>query len=334
MSSSLITQWKEKFLGIFTVQAVYTSIKLGLIDGLSSGAKSCQELATELKVNENALLHLLRVLANNVFVEFVAGKYKLTSLSSQLQLHSSDSLYATIVTQKELIFPAWDKLHYSIKTGSSGFEAAFQASIYEYLGQNAEASINFNKCMEETTREWAIPALDKYNFSQVQKLVDVGGNTGSLTVALLQKYPHLQAILFDLEYAIKGAKDILESANVSERCQLIAGDFFKSVPKGGDLYLIARTLFNWDNSHAVEILKNVRAAMGSSGKLLIFDMVLPSQGNAEFELMVSLNLLAINGALLRTDNEYFELLEKAGFRSPNLIIIEGSDFNFIEAIPA
>ena len=74
--------------------------------------------------------------------------------------------------------------------------------------------------------------------------------------------------------------------------------------------------------------------MGSSGKLLIFDMVLPSQGNAEFELMVSLNLLAMNGALLRTDNEYFELLEKAGFRSPNLIIIEGSDFNFIEAIPA
>ena len=47
--------------------------------------------------------------------------------------------------------------------------------------------------------------------------------------------------------------------------------------------------------------------------------------------MVSLNLLAMNGALLRTDNEYFELLEKAGFRSPNLIIIEGSDFNFIEA---
>ncbi|NEP51059.1 MAG: methyltransferase [Moorea sp. SIO3C2] len=306
-----------------------------MIDGLSSGAKTCQELATELKVNENALLHLLRFLTNNGFVEFDReGKYKLTSLSSQLQLHTSDSLYGSILSQMELIFPAWDKLQYSIKTGRSGFEAAFQTGIYEYLGQNAGAGINFNKFMEESTRELTIPALDKYDFSKVDKLVDVGGNTGQLTAALLQKYPHLQAIIFDLEYAIKGAKDILDSAKVSDRCQAIAGDFFKSVPTGGDLYLIARVIFNWDNDHAVEIIKNVRAAMGNSGKLLIFDMVLPSQGNAEFELMASLNLLALAGALLRTDNEYFELLEKAGFRYPNLIKIEDSHFNFIEAIPA
>jgi len=335
MSSSLIAQWKEKGLGIFTVQAIYTSIKLGLIDGLSSGAKTCQELATELKVHEKALLHLLRFLADNGFVESDReGKYKLTSLGSQLQLDTPGSLYGSIITQMELILPAWDKLRYSIKTGKSGFEAAFQTSIYEYVSQNSGTAINLNKFMEQSTKEFTIPVLDKYDFSNVQKLVDVGGNTGQLTVALLQKYPHLQAILFDLEYAIKGAKDILESANVYDRCQVIAGDFFKSVPTGGDLYLIARVIFNWDDSHAIEILKNVRAAMGNSGKLLILDMVLPSQGKAEFELMASLNLLALLGALLRTDNEYFELLEKAGFQSPNLIKIENSDFNLIEAIPA
>ncbi|NEQ64993.1 MAG: methyltransferase [Symploca sp. SIO2D2] len=347
MSSSQLTQWLEKgsssqliqllekALGFLSFQAIYATVKLGLIEQLSSEAKTCQELATELAIDEKILLHLIRWLTENGFLELQEdGKYKPTPLSSQLQFNTPDSLCGIILSFVELIFPAYNQLMYSLKTGKPGFEGAFQVGIYEYLSKNPEAGLNFNMWMEESTREIIIPVLNLYDFSNIEKMVDVGGNTGKVTAAILKNNPNLQAILFDLEYPIQGAKNVLESANVSERCQTIVGDFFKSVPSGGDLYLLSRVLFNWDDAHAIEILKNVRAAMGETSKLLIFDLLLPSHGKAELELMASLNLFVLFGNLLRTEEEYYELLTKAGFQSPKLIKIARSQFNFIEAIPA
>jgi SAM-dependent methyltransferase len=338
LSRSLLGHYRltKMLYGFVNSQALYVCAKLGVADHLSQGAKSCEELATELNVNVNGLCHLMRLLSKGGIVTVDKnGYYKLTSLGSYLRSNTPNSLQGTVLSIAE-IYPAWGNLLYSIQTNKAAFDKTFQMNFYDYLHQNVEANTNFNRSMEETTREWIIPTLDMCDLSTVKTVVDVGGNTGMLTAMILKKYPHLQAILFDQEHVVSEAGKILESAQVASRCQVIGGDFFESIPAGGDLYIISRVLLNWDDAHALKILKNCRAAMSHSAKLLIMDFVLPNKDASayEYELVASLQILVmVGGRLMRTEEEYYDLLSKAGFQSQQLIKTGGM-FRFIEAIPA
>jgi predicted O-methyltransferase YrrM len=319
--------------GFYVAQTIYATAKLGLADHLNDSAKSCEMLASEMDVDVNNLIYLMRLLTKLGIVTVAKnGNYKLTALGSYLRANTPNSLRGTILTLAGMAAPAWGNLPYSIRTGKAAFDNTFHMSLYEYLDQNAEANTYFNQSMEETTRKWIIPTLDMCDLSKVKTVVDIGGNTGMLSAMILHEHPNLQSILFDQEYVVSDAGKLLESAGVADRCQIIGGDFFESVPAGGDLYIISRVLLNWDDDQALKILKNCRAAMAPSAKLLIIDFVLPNKGTNTFLLLGTLNSLVLSGRLMRTEDEYYELLYKADFQSPRLIKTGGM-LHFIEAVP-
>ena len=74
--------------------------------------------------------------------------------------------------------------------------------------------------------------------------MDVGWNIGTLTAVIVKTNPKMQAILFDREDVVVGANQVLEVARVVDRCQIVGGNFFDSLPRGGDLYLLSRVLLN------------------------------------------------------------------------------------------
>ena len=74
--------------------------------------------------------------------------------------------------------------------------------------------------------------------------MDVGGNIGTLTAVIVKANPKMQAILFDREDVVVGANQVLEVARVVDRCQIVGGKLFDSVPRGGDIYLLSRVLLN------------------------------------------------------------------------------------------
>ncbi len=328
-----VCKLQKMVLGLEIAQVVYVTAKLGLADHLSRGAKSSEELAAEMSVNVKVLSHFMPLLAELGFVAADKnGKYKLTSFGSLLQSDSPDSLRSTVISMTGISSPAWAHLLYSIRTGKAAFDEAFQMSMYDYLGQNAEEAIYFNKWMEESAREWIVPFLDMLNLSQTKTVVDVGGGTGMLVSMILKKHPGLQAIVFDQEHIAEKARKALESAGVAERSQFVGGDFFDSVQAGGDLYILSRVLFNWDDEHALKLLKNCRAAMSPSAKLLIMDIILPNKKANAFSLLASMRLLVFGGNLMRTEKEYRYLLDKANFHSSGLIQT-GELVSFIEATP-
>jgi len=73
--------------------------------------------------------------------------------------------------------------------------------------------------------------------------VDVVGNIGTLMAVILKPNPKMQAILFDREDVV-GANQVLEVARVVDRCQIVGGNLFDSLPRGGALYLLSRVLLN------------------------------------------------------------------------------------------
>jgi predicted O-methyltransferase YrrM len=245
-------------------------------------------------------------------------KFKLNSMGKYLLTGTSDSLRGTILGNGKEGYQAWGNLLYVVKTGESSFDYTFKMSAYSYLQENSEAAENFNEWMKETTREWIIPLFEAYDFSDVKTIVDVGGNIGTLTAVILKANPKMQAILFDKEDVVVGANKVLEEAGVADRCQIVGGNFFDSVPSGGDIYLISRVLLNWDDADAIKILKNCYQAMTPKDKLMVVDFMFPPGEISPLIGVNSLHLLVMCGTVMRTEDEFYNLLSSAGFKVTNI----------------
>lgn len=171
-----------------------------------------------------------------------------------------------------------------------------------------------------------------YDFSSVGHIIDVGGGKGVLITTVLQRWPQLTATLMDLPQAVAHARPSIEAAGLTSRCELVDGDFFQEVPAGGDTYLLSTIICNWDDAHAIQILKNCRRAMGSSSKLLLVEIVLPPMNRPSPDKLLDLQMMLITDGRDRTATEYQALLANAGFTLLQ-IMPTASERSMIEAIP-
>ena len=78
----------------------------------------------------------------------------------------------------------------------------------------------------------------------------------------------MKGILFDLPHVIERARAGIESAGMSNRCELEPGNFFESVPKGADAYMMRHIIHDWDDEKSLAILRNCHQAMSAHDRLL------------------------------------------------------------------
>ena len=134
-----------------------------------------------------------------------------------------------------------------------------------------------------------------------------------------------------------GARARVEAAGLASRCAVVAGDFFRSVPGDGRVYLLSHIVHNWDDERSGTILANCRAAMPSGARLVVLEQVLPERFEPSREplraSMADLHMLAITGGRERTAEEYRRLLATAGF-SLTRVIATAVPERLIEAVPA
>ncbi len=131
------------------------------------------------------------------------------------------------------------------------------------------------------------------------------------------------------------ARERFAAAELQQRCETISGDFFQSIPSGGDIYLLKYIIHDWDDDDALRILRNCRRAMAPGSKLLLVEVVLPAGSSVSFgkawmdlEMMVMLK----NGKE-RTQAEFQDLLAKAGL-TLNRVIDTRSELSILESVPA
>lgn len=326
-------QWEKRLSDLLVIQAIYSAIELGLIDRLAAGGLSAERLADAINADPAATRHLLRLLSEEGIVSADPnGDWGLTDLGERFRPDTPGSLHGMVLSYVELLHPAYRHLRYSIRTGQSGFLAAFQTDFYGHLGRDPRAAAQFNHWMDASAGDMVPALLKAYDFADFKTFVDVGGNRGRLSAALLAAHPHLTGTLFDRDHALVEAPGVLQAAGVEQRCRAVAGDFFAAVPAGAELYLLSRVLFNWDDDRALAILRRLRDAMPTSAALLVVDMALPDDGPAPAESATSLNLLALLGVTLRSVGEYRALLERAGLRFLRSEKISDTELTLFEAM--
>lgn len=321
--------------GLVLSRAIFATAELGIADYLKDGgAQSAEEIAQATNMHAPSLYRLLRMMAGfGFFVEDEEQRFSLTPLSATL--HSEAPGYARSTIRSMAGSMAWgtygEFLH-SVKTGETAIEKAFGEPVFDYLSTRPELATMFNEAMIGFHGEEKPAVAAAYDFSGIGVLCDVGGGTGSLLTTILQANPELKGILHDLPHVIDEARIQIEEKNLSERCEIVPGSFFDSIPSGADAYILSHIIHDWDERRCLQILENCRRAMPQDGKLLLVEMVIPPGNEMHPAKILDVMMLMFTGGKERTEQEYAALFVKGGFKLTT-VIPTPSAVSVIEAVP-
>lgn len=312
---------------------VYAATRLDLADHLAPGPRSAEDLAGPLGLHAPSLHRFMRCLASlGVLAEQAGQRFALTALGEALKTGAPGSARATILTTGSPWFAgAFDDIVYSLQTGRTAFEKAQGAPVFEYLGRHPDEASLFSETMVGFHGREPPAVAEAYDFSAFGTVVDVGGATGNLIAAILARHEGPRGILFDRPHVVADAPALLAERRVQARVAIEAGDFFETVPTGGDAYVLSHVIHDWSEEQCLTILGHVREAMQPDGRLLLVEMVLPAGDTPHPGKVLDMVMLVLPGGQERTEEEYRQLLAKTGFRLTR-VIPTSSDVSIVEAV--
>jgi hypothetical protein len=325
--------------GYMPARIVHVAAQLGIADLLANGPKNADTLALETNTHGPSLRRFLRALTSiGLLEECEPGRFGLTAMGAQLRSNAPGTVRnQALMFGGERSWRSWGELLGSVRTGEPGIRHVFGVSSFEYLAANPEQAVIFNEAMAEITRQVTQALISAYDFSRCRTVIDVGGGSGAMIAAVVGATPKTRGVVFDLPTGGAQANRTFADASLTDRCEVIFGDFFREIPKGADAYILKSVIHDWDDKASVAILKNCRIAMHGNSRLLLVERVMPELieclPNQQRMTMLDMNMLAIPGGQERTEAEYRVLLADAGFVLTQTRTLPGLDVSLIEADP-
>ena len=313
-------------VGHYFSRALALATKLNLADLLKDGPRPYGELARASGTHAPSLNRLMRLMASaGVFEEHEGGNFALTPLGEYLRTDVPGSMRAAVLLfAGEGIQESWKELEYCVRTGEPAFRRTSpDADAFSSMAKNPEMAAVFDEAMAAFAPLTAAAVAASYDFSAFGTLVDVGGGNGAILIGILKASPNLRGIVFDRPQAADSARKRIAAAGLESRCEAVGGDFFKSVPAGGDAYLLKHVIHDWNDERAVAILNNCHRAVSPNSKLLIVEGVYPlridqsdlSRGAAANDV----NMLVCTGGRQRSEAEFRSLYDAAGFKLTGIV---------------
>lgn len=316
--------------GEWVSRALYVVTKLEIADYLKEGPKSLPEIAAFSHSNPESLQRILHMLASfGIFEEQDGAIFANNEASALLSKSHPDSLHNLSIFYGEDIHTAWDQILKSVSPGTPAFQLSFKQPVFSYFKEHTDRAALFQEAMKEKSTAVIKSSLAAYNFGQFNSIYDIGGGYGHFMLAILKKYPHLNGVVFDVPEVI----DTISKRNaqiLQKQCKLCSGDFFDSIPKGAEAYLLKSVLHDWDDNKAEEILKNCHRAMSQNSRLLIVEVVLLPKDQSPYANCMDVLMLAITGGKERSLSSFSQMLDKSGFVLEQ-VYPTSTEFSILEA---
>jgi DNA-binding transcriptional ArsR family regulator len=321
--------------GFRVSQAIHAAVELGIPDLLGDGERTADDLADASGADPSALYRLLRALASlGILHEADERRFSLTELGRPLRGDVPGSIRGWVrLNGRDYFWRSWGNLANAVRAGENSFSSLHGTNVWEWRAEHPEESAIFDEAMMSATAGAHPAILAAYDFGRFARLVDVGGGNGALLAALLTAHPHLRGVLVDQPHVVRGAEPVLRAAGVLDRCEIVGGSFFESVPAGGDAYVLKSIVHDWEDEECVAILRTCREAMGADAVVLVIERDLGPPNENPAAKLSDLNMFVMPGGRERSRDEYAELFRRAGLRyvssSPT-----ASGHAVIEAAPA
>jgi hypothetical protein len=327
--------WTRVLATLRFARVVHAAVKLGVPRALRDGPKTANEVAAATTTDAAALARLLRALsAAGVVVELPGDRFRLTVAGEALATDDEPFAKSLLDYFDPPLIPL-DGLVRTVATGRPAFDDRHGMPFYEYLARRAEdggARFDASMSVGAAMRSHALlAAVDFARAAASSTIVDVGGGDGTLLAAVLGEHPHLRGVVFEGKSTAERARARVASLKLSDRIDVVAGDFFASVPSGGDVYVLSFVLHNWDDARCAVLLERCRQAMGPDGVLHVVEQVRVPGEPAGLTDYCNLGTLELLGGRERTEAEFRDLLRAAGFRVARASAAPDVPFSILEA---
>jgi len=305
--------------------AAGTLARLRICDQIAAGATTPGAIAERISASPDGVARLLRAAAMlGLVTEVKPRSFALTEVGELLRTDHPKSMRALLDTETAPgHWLPWMRLDECVRRGQSLATEALGMELFQYYVANPEEGKVFAEGMTGLSMAAINAVAQAWTPPAATTIVDVGGSQGAFLRWVLSARPEARGVLFDLP-------TVLATAAPIPRAELIGGDFFASVPAGGDLYLLKHILHDWDDARCKQILGHIRAVMAKDATVAIVEMLIPDDGSPSPAILLDLNMLVLTPGRERTQVEMTELIAAAGLTIQQVVRTQ-SPFSLIEA---
>jgi hypothetical protein len=310
----------EVIIGFWHSRAMFAAAALGIADHLDEPRRP-EEIAGAVGADPDAVRRLLRALASRgCFREDESGRFALTPSAELLRSDHPASMRSLLRAELgQEHYEWWGSVVECVRTGETGQPPEYRGGVWRYYAEHPEEGRIFAEAMRGLTRALDAAVLSAYDFSRFGTIVDVGGGVGAMLAAILGRSPRARGVVLDVGAVAGEARRFIEREGLAERVRVVEGDFFESVPEGGDAYTLKMILHDWDDERAIHILRTVRRAMRDDATLLVMESVLAPGNEPHPGKLMDLDMLVMTGGRERTEDEFRAVFERAGFRLARVV---------------
>lgn len=259
------------------------------------------------------------------------GRFRHTDLSRMLQPDHPMSLLPSMFASS-MSLEVGLSLGEALRRRENPHVVRYGKDIFERMGELPGEAELFGRFMAQTTVLAEQFIFERHMFAPFELAVDVGGSQGALLRRLLADRPAARGILFDLPAVVEQAPSPDEAGDAAGRIELVGGDFFASVPAGGDLYLLKQILHDWDDDQCIAILRNVRRAIAPGGRLAVIDRVIPEAMTPHSAFEYDIFMMLLTNGRERRRSDFEALFAASGFQLDTLSDNPAGP-SVIEAVP-
>ncbi|MDT8429623.1 MAG: methyltransferase [Pseudomonadales bacterium] len=302
-------------------RCLFVAVHLDIASFLGDEIFSAEEIAVHVSSHPDATYRLLRMLTSmGVFEETEPRFFRNNKLSSHLRTDHPQNVRAMILmhNSEAMCRPWYEQLEEGIRKGSAPFELIHGEGLFEYLNNHSEFDALFTQAMDTVEALVGDTFATDMDWSQFDRLIDVGGSRGSKSVTILKQHSKLKALVMDRAQTIVGAQDYWMKRvdpQVLERLRFEAGDVLEAVPTATsekDVYFLSAVLHGFDDESSVKILHNLSHAIGDTGaSVVLLELVLPEQGIDLASASSDMQMFMGTHGRERTRTEWQWLLEQA-----------------------
>jgi len=298
----------EKVRNFMESRIILTGAELDVFTQIHRGMNTAPELAANNNLDLRALTRLLDAIVVYGFLSKENGRYQLMPDGLLLSADHPESTLPMVLHMNEL----WDSWTYLT-------EAVIQGKNPEGVPRSQkpeEATTAFIGAMHVAGRGLSQKIANSIDLSSYHKLLDVGGASGTYTIAFLNKNPNLKSVIFDFKGVIPLAEKGIREAGLAERVEFFPGDFYADeFPKGCDLALLSAIIHQNSPEQNLMMYGKIFRALEPGGTLIIRDHIM--EGNRTRPpagAIFALNMLVnTEGGDTYTFEEIKSALEASGF---------------------
>lgn len=249
--------------GFMAAKHLFAASELGLFEALADSSADIDALAARTGLTRRAARICADAMVAVGVLERDGDLYRNSEVAATfLAAASPADLRPFLRMWDRISYPAWSGLARALSSGPAQEVFELDDAVQEVFSAGVEA----------ITAGPVAALVETVDFSGHRRLLDVGGGTGSWSLAVARRHPNVKATVFELPTTAEIARKTIANAGLSSRVGVVAGDATaESLPRGHDVCLVANLIHYFSPAENQALLRRVRDAVEAGSRLLLAD---------------------------------------------------------------